>query len=318
MISEAAIKKLNQKEEFLTEFSKSCGIRSDCLFPRLRVTYDYTKHEEIDAVILTSGKIFLLELVTLSGHYKIDKEKDKWVKEERVESTGGTKSINHTLQTTPDGDSPSQVTVINTTVPNPVLEAKRKLRALKQYIESKMGPRSVSDFEYRVIMMSDLCTLDEECVTTRLVMHSQIDAFTQSFSVRWGWWILEKVVPIWPVWIRRYTELKTILDEVPTMDVVVLKSGTKLFGELRKCSGVPFDRPTISEIQFKPGKTGLVFGSSVIIAQAILMGSGKRMFTQPPQLEPGSELEFVCVDGDGSVQVKVSDVVKVIITRTDT
>ena len=83
MHSEVALKKFSFKEEFLEQFLQKSGANKNCTFSRLRVTYDYTKHEEIDAVLLTSQKIILLELVTVTGNYK--NNKDKWVKEERIE-----------------------------------------------------------------------------------------------------------------------------------------------------------------------------------------------------------------------------------------
>ena len=324
MQSEMALKKFSFKEDFLERFVKTCGANPECVFSKLRVTYDYTKHEEVDAVLLTSQKVVLLEIVTLAGTYKSNKE--NWVKEERVEQ-GVLKS--HTVPI-PNGSSSSsaveegvvsQVTIISTSVPNPVVEAKRKLRALKQHIESKIGPRNNSDFDYRVIIGNEQCTIEtEESKTTssKIVLYKDIEDYGKSLKIGWSWWILEKVVPMWPVWISGYTQLKNTLKELPTLDVLVLKSGSKLYGELRRCPGIPYDPETTSELTFKEGKTGYMFGTSIINVQGVCRGSGKHMFTSPHQLDPSSCLEFLCVDADSSTSVKVSDIVRVQISRRDT
>ena len=323
MHSEVALRKFTFKEEFLEQFLKKCGARSECVFSRLRVTYDYTKHEEIDAVLLTSQKVILLEIVTLAGKYKTDK--DKWIKEEIVEDdklTSQTVTIeNGTSGSATEGGVVTKVTIISTSVPNPISEAKRKTRALKQYVESKIGPRNASDFDYRVVIGNEQCTIDGEKsgekISSKMIMFQDIDNYANSLRIGWTWWFLEKVVPMWPVWVSGYAQLKNTLGDMPTLDVLVLKSGSKLYGQLCKCHGVPYDTTTTSELTFKESKTGIVFGRAVINVQGIRRGTGSKIFTSPCQLDPSSQLEFLCVEADSNTLVKVSDIVKVIISLRD-
>lgn len=323
MHSSAALKKFTFKEQFVEEFVKKCNAYPDCVFSRLRVVYDYTKHEEIDTVLLTSQKIILLELVTLSGKYKPNK--DKWVKEEVVEdekSVGQTVTIENSRNgSVTEGGVVSKMTIVSTSVPNPVEEAKRKLSALKQFLESKIGPRSRSDFDYRVVIATEQCTIEDphkdKKANSKIVLHKDIDKFAESLKSGWTWWLVEKAIPMWPVWISNYTMIKTTLSDLPTLDILVLKSGSKLYGELRKCPGVPYDPLSTSELTFKEGSSGYVFGETVINVQGTRRGGG-RMFSSPYQMNPSNQLEFLCVDADSSTSVKFADIAKVIISLRDT
>ena len=308
MMSETALRRLAQKEEFLDDFSSRCGIKRDCVFLRLQVTYDYTQHEEIDAVFLTSRKIYLFEVVTWTGRYRQENNKE-WVREEKVEGVA-----NHTpssVDTKPNTTS-SLVTVMTTKVHNPVAVARRKTKALKQYIESKIGPRNSSDFDYYVLVIREECVLSEDCLHPKVVPYSQLDSFTNTFRTGWGRWILEWY-PMWPIWISGYTNLKNTLAAVPTCDVLHLKSGNKLYGELRSCPGVPYDKQTTSELQFNTSKTGFVFGGHVIKAKAMDRNKDSKLFEV--QLETSSQLEFLCVEADSSTCIKLTDVDKVVLSR---
>ena len=319
MHSEVALRKFSFKEEFIEHFLKKSGARNDCVFSRLRVTYDYTKHEEIDAVLLTSQKVILLEIVTLTGKYKTNK--DKWIKEEIVEEdkpASQTVTIENGTAGGPaiQGGVVSKVTIISTSVPNPVTEAKRKTHALKQYVESKIGPRNSSDFDFRVIITKEQCAIggDDDHVSSKIIPFKDVDSYARSLRIGWTWWFLEKAIPMWPIWISGYTLIKNALCELPTLDVLVLKSGSKLYGEFCKCPGVPFDAATTSELTFKEGKTGYMFGASVINVQGIRRETGSSMFTSPYQLDPSSQLEFLCVEAESPTQVKVADIVKIIVS----
>ncbi len=322
-MSEHVLRKFSLKEEFLQQFLKKCCARPECVFSRPRVKYDYTKREEIDAVLLTSQKVILLEIVTLAGKYKIDK--DKWIKEEVVEDdkqTSQTVKIENGTSSlaNDDGGVVTKVTIISTSIPNPVLEAKRKTLALKQYVESKIGPRNASDFDYRVVIGNEQCTVGGEPGENRnskIVTFQDIDSYTTSLRIGWTWWFLEKVVPMWPIWIGGYTQLKNTLSDMPTLDVLVLKSGSKLYGELCKCPGVPYDTTTTAELTFKESKTGYMFGSVVIDVQGIRRGTGSKIFTSPCQLQPSAQVEFLCVEADSNTLVKVTDIVKVLISLRD-
>ena len=320
MHSEVALRKFSFKEEFLEQFLQKSGANRDCTFSRLRVTYDYTKYEEIDAVLLTSQKIILLELVTVTGKFKTNK--DKWIKEEIIEEDKPPTQIitienGTTASPVTEGGVVSKVTIVSTSIANPVTEAKRKTRALKQYIESKMGPRNSNDFDYRVVITSEQCSINDEKdnpVKSKILSYNKVESYANSLKIGWTWWFLEKAVPMWPIWISGYTAIKSALKELPTHDVLVLKSGSKLYGELRKCPGVPYDTTTTSELTFKEGKTSYVFGSAVIYVQGVRRGTGGNMFTSPYQLDPVSLVEFLCIEADTNTQVKAADVVKIVIS----
>lgn len=321
MHSEAALKKFRFKEQFIEGFVKKCNAAPDCVYSRLRVAYDYTKHEEIDAILLTSQKVILLELVTLTGKYKPDK--NTWVKEEVVEDEKlGSQTVtvkNGTSGTVTEGGVVSKVTIVSTSVPNPVAEAIRKVSALKQFLESKMGPRNASDFDYRVIIATEQCTIEEnkEKVNSKIIPHKNIDDFANSLKSGWTWWFLEKVIPSWPVWISNYNDIKKTLRDLPALDILVLKSGSKLYGELRKFPGVPYDAQSTSELIFKEGSSGWFGGGISINVQGIQRATGQKMFKSPCQLEPSSQLEFLCIEADSSTSVKVGDIAKIKISLRD-
>ena len=312
-MSEVALKNLSLKEEFLSKFSERCGIRKDTLFRGLRVTYDYTQHERIDAVLLTSWKVHLFEVVTWTGRYQ--KENDStWMRQERVEGVPITSSpSSSTTSSSPNGTDNSIVTLMSTRVTNPVLVGQKKMKALKQYIESKMGPTRSSDYEYWVLFIKEECILSEDCLShPNIVPYSQLDEFLgNTFKKSWSRWFAEWY-PMWPVWIRSYSRLKETLDSIPTWDVVHLKSGGKLYGELKACLGVPYDRQTNSDITFTVTKAGYLIGHDGVIAN-VLQRKSKSVFTVT--LEVTSSLDFICVDADTPTSIKLSDINKVCISR---
>ena len=119
---------------------------------------------------------------------------------------------------------------------------------------------------------------------------------------------------MWPVWISNHLNIKSALKDLPTHDVLVLKSGSKFYGELCKCLGVPYDTATTSELTFKEGKTGYMFGNVVVYVQGVRRGTGGNIFTSPHQLDPSALVEFLCVEGEANVQVKAGDITKIIIS----
>ena len=308
MSTETAMKNLSLKEEFLTRFLQKSNVRPGCLFKRLRVTYDYTQHKEIDAVILTSQKILLLELVTWSGRYHKESDKE-WIREEKVEGVAS-----HTLTTNREDTENAEntiVTVMSTKVSNPVNVARDKLKALKQYIESKIGPRSISDFDFYVLFIKEECSLTEDCLNPRIVPYSQLDRFAEWFLIGWGRWLLEWY-PMWPVWLRGYNYIKSSLETIPTYDVVYLKTGTKLYGELRSCTGLPYDRQNTSVLHFTTKKAGLVFGSNHIKGTTIERATCKTQ--ADVTLDIASKLEFICVDADSTTSINLTDIDKVVLS----
>lgn len=310
-MSEVALKNLSLKEEFFSNFAGRCGIKTDTLFRGLRVTYDYTQHERIDAVLLTSWKIHLFEVVTWSGRYQ--KENDStWTRQERVEGVP-ISSSSSSSSTATNGTENTLVTLMTTRVANPVLVAQKKLKALKQYIESKMGPTRSSYFEYWVLFIKEECILSEDCLShPNIVPYSKLDEFLgNTFKMSWGRWFVEWY-PMWPVWISSYSKFKETLDTVPTWDVIHLKSGGKLYGELKACTGVPYDRLANSELKFRATKAGYLIGADGIIVDALQRNS-KSLFTTT--LDPSAHLEFVCVDADTPTSIKLADINRVTISR---
>lgn len=311
MISEAALKKLNQKNEFLQDFSKRSGVRLNYVFPRLRVTHDYVQHKEIDAAILNPWNVTVLEIVTWTGRYRKDPTSKKhWIREERLETDSNLGSA-HT--TTPTDSTKSVSTIIDTRVDSPVAAARLKTKALKQYIESIVGSRNDSDFDYYALVIREECVLTEDCLEAKVITAAKLEGFMHMLKVGWTQWFLQKLIPMWPVWLASYNRVNEVLDGIPTYDVIVLQSGSqRLYGELRKCSGVPYDRDSTSVIKFSIGKTSMVFGSSIVNAQTCRRGSGG---VASYQLDTSSELEFQCVEGDSPTLVKLTDIKQVILSR---
>lgn len=305
-MSESALKSLVLKEEFLADFIQRCSIKEDCVFQGLRITYDYTKNEQIDAVIITSKQIHIFEIVTWSGRYR--KESDNfWIREEKVDSS----TINQTVPSNNDTNSNSLVTIMTTKVTNPVIDGLRKVKALVQYMESKLGPRCLANISFHVLFVKEECALSEDCLAdSRIVSYSQLNYFTDVFRTGWGRWFLEWY-PMWPVWLRRYTELKNTLKTIPLWDMIYLKSGSKLYGELKSCHGVPYDRQTTSEISFTTTKAGYLIGRDGIKAKGIKRNSS----TQLDEVPLDSVIEFKCVDADTPTIIKLTDVDKLIISR---
>ena len=313
MISEAALKRLNQKDEFLQEFSSRSGVTWNCIFPHRRVTHDYVQHKEIDAIILNPWNITVLEIVTWTGRYRKDpNSKQHWIREERLEADS---SLVSSYTAPPNGatSTKSVSTIIDTRVDSPVATVKEKTKALKQYIESIVGRRGDKDFDYYALIIREECVLTEDCLGRRVITRTKLDDFIYNLKVGWGRWVLQKVIPMWPVWLSSYSRIKEVLGEIPTYDVIILQSGSqKLYGELRKCPGVPYDRYSTSDIRFSIGKTSMVFGSSVVNAQTHRRDGGA---TSSYQLDTNSELEFQCVEGDSPTLVKLTDIKRILLSR---
>ena len=298
---------MEAKSDFLEEFTRDCGLREECVFPRLRVTHDYTQQSDVDVVLLTSYRVWLLELVTWTGRYRKD-NREHWRKEELVEGTSSSSP--------PQKQDPSlgeKKTVVVTQVPNPLKVAKEKTAALKQLLESTLGPRSSSDFDYRVVLIHRDCEVEEECQDPKLVTYAQIPALKETLRTGWLQWIKEKLLPVYPVWLRGYTQLKHQLRELPSVDILQWRNGQRWYGQLLECPKVLYDRAMVAELTFTEKKAWL--GSSYIMAQAVNREGGRKMFTQPFQLEMDSKLQFLCVDSEGAVTLKLAQVARVVLSR---
>jgi hypothetical protein len=299
MMSTNAMKNLSLKDDFLTYFIQESKISPDAVFKRLRVTYDYTQHEEIDAVIMTSYKVYLFELITWTGQYEEEND-TAWIRSETMESVG----VADQAGATPTEST--KVTIMKTKIPNPCHVAQRKVKALLQYIESHSGPHTASHFDYFVIFIRQECSLNENCLSFRTISYSNMEMFMRSFRLGWKWWLLERAIPIWPVWIGGYTDIMKNLMTIPVYDVIVLNSANKLYGELRSCPGVPYDRQTTSQLQFTTTKAGLVFGKDGINVTSFDRTSGSKQLEI--KLDKDSKLEFLCVEADGPMFIALTDV----------
>lgn len=312
-MSETALKNLSLKEDFITNLVGQCNsVKKDCVYSRLRVSYDYTKNERIDAVILTSKGIHLLEIITWTGRYR--KESDTyWIREEKVDTSSVAPPPAPPTTDTSNG-GPSPVTVMVTKVINPVINAVRKRKALVQYLESKLGARCVSEshISLHVLIVREECVLSEDCLSIPgVIPYSQLNVFYDLFRTGWGRWVAEWY-PWWPVWISGYTKLKETLSAIPHWDILQLTSGSKLYGELRSCKGVPYDRESTCEIKFKTTKAGLIYGRNAVKAQAIKR-DGTYLFTEEVSID--SVLEFLCVDADTTTVIKLTDIHNILISK---
>ena len=303
-----ALKSLRLKGDLLEGLIQKCRISRDCVFTRLKVRYDYTHYADVDAVIVTPQKVHLLEIVTWKGSFKRE-SKTHWIREEPVSESASTVF-----------SSPTVVNVRRVQVPNPVFEAERKLKYLTDYLKSKIGPGSVrdKDFDYHVIAVKG-CTLSEDCLD-EVVRYALLDEFAESLRQSWGGWLTRKVWPFyWPFWITYYSEIKRAISEVPTVDRLKLLSGEpgtqKLYGEMKSCPGVPYDRISTSQLIFRRAKTHKWRGIAVIKAQAVVRDSGKYMFDQPLQCNIDSTLEFHCEGLNEPISIKLEDVDNVTLSR---
>lgn len=206
-------------------------------------------------------------------------------------------------------------TLTVTQVPNPVTVAKRKTAALKQHLESKIGPRSSSDFNFRVILIRGECDLDEDCRHKKLVTYTQIPEFIVSLRTGWWRWFVEKIVPRYPVWLSGYTQLKLQLGDLPSVDILQWKNGERWYGELRRCPDVLYDRSMVAELSFTERKGGVVFGNPCVEVQGVRRRDGGKMFATPFRLGVENTLEFLCVDSETTVSVKLVKVARVVLSK---
>lgn len=58
-------------------------------------------------------------------------------------------------------------------VRSPVATAKLKTKALRKYIESKMGLRGTSDIDYCAVVINEGCDLHKSCLHSKLLACSQ-------------------------------------------------------------------------------------------------------------------------------------------------
>ena len=317
MSSQKANRDLDLKREFLSRFTREYGLREDCVFTCLRVTHDYTKHAEIDAVILTPGVILVLELFTLAGRFRRDDD-EHWREDTSDTSSSSAPQGNDKTATTVGTTSSDVRTISYTQVRNPVTVAKRKTAALKQHLESKTGPRSASDFDYRAILIRGECEVtDADTCHKKLITYTQIPTSVPAL-VRSGWtrWFLEKLIPGYPIWLSGYTQLKAQLGDLPTVDMLHWRNdhGESWYGELRKCGDIPYNRSNVSELSFTERKGGYVYGRACVEVQGKRRDGGK-LFVKPFELPVDSELEFLCVDGDTPVSVKLIKVSRVSLSK---
>ena len=76
------------------------------------------------------------------------------------------------------------------------------------------------DFDYRVILLQTDCDGDrwwEPSFKTSNKVFTNTTLFFDSLHTGWSRWVAEKIIPLWPVWLSSYTELKTRLAEMPTI-----------------------------------------------------------------------------------------------------
>ena len=308
---EQALNSLNLKEDFLEGFILKCNISRDCVFTRLRVKHDYTQYTDVDAVIVTPQKVHLLEVVTWKGSFKRE-SKTHWIREQPVlPATSSGESVPAV------GSSPTVVSVLHAQVPSPVFEAERKLKYLIEYLKSKIGTGSVGvrDFDYHVVIAVEGCILSEDCLH-KVVRHIQIDEFAENLRQSWGGWLAWKLWPFYrPFWITYYNEIKQSILELPSTDRLKLSGGQRLFGEMKSCPGIPYDRTTTSQLRFKKTKTHALMGTPVIEAQGTSRNSGIKMFSSPLQCDIASTLDFLCVGSDVPISIKLKDVESITLGR---
>ena len=301
---------LDQKNEFLADLARESGLQEDCIFPRLRITHNSAKPAEVDAVILTSYNVILLELFTWSGRYS--KEDNKyWRKDDSTPSPPPSTSDGTQPAAEPMASSDVR-TIVVTQVGNPLTVAKHKTTALSQ----QLGRWRHSNFDYRVILLQADCeVLGDESRHPKLVTNSQLQSFYASLRTGWGRWFAEKMVPLWPVWLSGYTELKTKLAEMPTNDILHWKkTKEKWYGELKSCGKIPYNRSNVAELTFTERQGGYVIGKACVEVQAKKRG-GRKLFERPFQLSVDSTLEFLCEEGDGPVKVKLASLSRVTLSK---
>ena len=252
----------------------------------------------------------LLELFTRSGRYS-RKDDKYWCKDDSTPSPPPSTSNGAQPAAAEPLTSSDVRTRLVTDVGNPLTVAKHKTTALIQ----QLGRWRRSNFDYRVILLQIDCeVIGDESRHSKLVTNSQIPSFFGSLRTGWGRWVAEKIVPLWPVWLSGYTELKTRLAEMPTNDILHWKDKDKWYGELKSCREIPYNRSNVAEMTFTERQGGYVIGKTCIEVQAKKRGGGK-LFERPFQLPVDSTLEFLCGGGDAPVRVKLVNLSRVTLSK---
>ncbi|XP_029604465.1 uncharacterized protein LOC115190117 isoform X2 [Salmo trutta] len=227
-------------QDFIQHVRKLGGLKKEYIFCDLRVPTQFqtTKAGDINLVILTGHGVFCIDVKPWRG--TVSSQQQNW----HVQL----KEQDHNFTNT----SIEQVA-------DPLEAIMTKTGNLWQYLRRSGISVRQELFLPRLVFLAPDCQLDEELRKRReLVSHSQIDAFLCSFREGYVAWISDALTPAWlsgHLSYRQIGELKQVVRNMATWDLVRLQGGEQLKGDFQSCPYIALNRQETDTMEFFKIKT---------------------------------------------------------------
>ncbi|XP_029604467.1 uncharacterized protein LOC115190118 [Salmo trutta] len=227
-------------QDFIQHVRKLGGLKKEYIFCDLRVPTQFqtTKADDINLVILTGHGVFCIDVKPWRG--TVSSQQQNW----HVQL----KEQDHNFTNTSIEQVADPLEAIMTKTGNLWRYLRRSGISVRQEL-----------FLPRLVFLAPDCQLDEELRKRReLVSHSQIDAFLCSFREGYVAWISDALTPAWlsgHLSYRQIGELKQVVRNMGTWDLVRLQGGEQLKGDFQSCPYIALNRQETDTMEFFKIKT---------------------------------------------------------------
>ncbi|XP_076812705.1 uncharacterized protein LOC143459430 [Clavelina lepadiformis] len=230
------------EEKVVGLFTTIGGVHESDIFQALRVPDEFqTRRFEIDLVVLCGYGLYCVEIKNWGGQLKVCKDPTYWEQRKVLDS------------------SKSRSTQIQYF--NPVSETKKKAEVLRNHLMRAGIYLSENNVFTRVVLTNQSCDIDnriqsDSCVVTP----HKIEDFCSSFNRTLSDMLTDPFIPYFVRGQLSYSQMnqtRAALNQIGTWDILFLNGGKQLFGDLKGCTELSFNRKDIEEMNFSHNRNAI-------------------------------------------------------------